>query len=199
MPVIVQLGQCGNQIGSELTKQIWDHGDRDSFFTERQNGSFNPRSVLVDMEPKVLTEIINSPSRDFKYPKQNVISASSGSANNWSYGYSVHGQDQKDKIVRQVQKLAEDDQVANDGILMSLALAGGTGSGLGTRVCEELRDEFGKSYPILVHAVWPYETGEVVIQNYNILLSFSKLYNSADGLIFHSNTTVHDIIRYCSV
>ena len=68
----------------------------------------------------------------------------------------------------------------------------------GTRICEEIRNEFGKSHPILVHAVWPYETGEVVIQNYNILLAFSKLYNCADGLIFHSNSTVHDIcnVRY---
>ena len=115
-----------------------------------------------------------------------------------SYGYSVHGEKQKESIIRQCQRLADDEHSTNDGFILTLALAGGTGSGLGTRICEEIRSEFGKSHPILVHAVWPYETGEVVIQNYNILLAFSKLYNCADGLIFHSNSIVHDIcnVRY---
>ena len=49
-----------------------------------------------------------------------------------SYGYTVHGEEKKDLIVRQCQKLAEEDAVMNDGFLLSLALAGGTGSGLGT-------------------------------------------------------------------
>ena len=76
-----------------------------------------------------------------------------------------------------------------------MALAGGTGSGLGTKVCEGLREHFGRSMPILVHAVWPYETGEIVTQNYNIILALSKLYQCVDGIVLHSNQVIHNICQ----
>ena len=66
-------------------------------------------------------------------------SSTSGSANNWAHGYAVHGPTQIEKIIRRVEKIADQEGAMNDGILVLLALAGGTGSGLGTRVCEALR------------------------------------------------------------
>ena len=61
-------------------------------------------------------------------------------------------------------------------------MAGGTGSGLGTHLVERLRDDYPRANMINV-AVWPYMTGEVVIQNYNVLLTLS-------GLMTHSNAVV---------
>ena len=84
MPILVQLGQCGNQIGAELTHQLFESGDRSQFFTEKRSGSYQVRSVLVDMEPKVLTEIVNK-KQNYEYAKNNVISSSSGSGNNWDW------------------------------------------------------------------------------------------------------------------
>ena len=155
MPILVQLGQCGNQIGAELTQQLFESGDRSQFFTEKRSGAYQVRSVLVDMEPKVLTEIVNK-KKNYEYAQNNIISSSSGSGNNWdwvfwftisntllhqwltrkkpskkSYGYSVHGEKQKDTIIRQCQRLADDENSTNDGFILTLALAGGTGSGLG--------------------------------------------------------------------
>ena len=52
MPVVVQLGQCGNQIGFDLTDALFNEGMRDAFFVEKLNGKTYARSVLVDMEPK---------------------------------------------------------------------------------------------------------------------------------------------------
>lgn len=46
---------------------------------------------------------------------------------------------------------------------------------LGTYVTEQLR----KDYPeciIVNQVIWPFEEGEVVIQNYNMLLTLAKLY-----------------------
>jgi len=84
MPILVQLGQCGNQIGAELTHQLFESGDRSQFFTEKRSGSYQVRSVLVDMEPKVLTEIVNK-KQNYEYAKNNIISSSSGSGNNWDW------------------------------------------------------------------------------------------------------------------
>ena len=72
MPILVQLGQCGNQIGAELTHQLYESGDRSLFFTEKKSGNYTARSVLVDMEPKVLTEIVNK-KQNYDYAKNNII------------------------------------------------------------------------------------------------------------------------------
>ena len=71
MPILVQLGQCGNQIGTQLSRQLFDEGDRSIFFTQTQNGSNQARTVLVDMEPKVLSQVVNQ--KNFKYDPNNVI------------------------------------------------------------------------------------------------------------------------------
>lgn len=77
-----------------------------------------------------------------------------------------------------------------------MSVAGGTGSGLGTRTTELLRDTYPHScilnqvrspnsrqaMPVFVsrspsQVVWPYSSGEVIVQNYNALLSLSHLAN----------------------
>jgi hypothetical protein len=45
------------------------------------------------------------------------------------------------------------------GTVMVHSLAGGTGSGLGSRLLEEYRDQFGKSYLMTV-SIWPSMAGE---------------------------------------
>jgi tubulin delta len=134
MPVVVQLGQCGNQIGFDLTDALFNEGMRDAFFVEKPNGKTYARSVLVDMEPKVINEIVQkSSTREWSYSKTAAVTAKSGSGNNWSFGYSVLGKRHEDEILKQIRKLAEDVDAINDGFLVILAMAGGTGSGVGSR------------------------------------------------------------------
>lgn len=56
-----------------------------------------------------------------------------------------------------------------------MSLAGGTGSGLGTHVTEMLRDLYSKAF-IVNQVVAPYPSGEVIVQNYNSLLTLAHLY-----------------------
>jgi tubulin delta len=63
------------------------------------------------------------------------------------------------------------------------SLAGGTGSGLGAHVVESLRDDFSAKAPMLNFSVWPYSTGEVILQNYNVLLTLNSLLTHSDGVI----------------
>lgn len=62
------------------------------------------------------------------------------------------------------------------------SLAGGTGSGLGAHIVEKLREDFGKSHMLNI-AVWPYQSGEVVLQNYNVLLTLNSLLQDSDAVI----------------
>lgn len=74
------------------------------------------------------------------------------------------------------------------------SLAGGTGSGLGAHVVENLRDDFSTKTPMLNIAVWPYKTGEVILQNYNVLLTLHSLLTHSDGVLPLYND---DILNAC--
>jgi len=44
-----------------------------------------------------------------------------------------------------------------------------------------------------VQVVWPYSAGEVIVQNYNAILSLAHLYQSADMVIAVENDVIHSI------
>jgi len=41
--------------------------------------------------------------------------------------------------------------------------------------------------------IWPYSTGEVIVQNYNAILSLAHLYQSADVVFTVENDAIHAI------
>ncbi|OUM60559.1 hypothetical protein PIROE2DRAFT_13673 [Piromyces sp. E2] len=79
-----------------------------------------------------------------------------------------------------------------DSFLIIQSLAGGTGSGLGSYFTEKLRQDYPYS-TILNLAIWPYQTGEVVVQNYNIILSIAHLYKYSDAILLIYNSEFHSI------
>ncbi|NWQ66594.1 TBD protein, partial [Neopipo cinnamomea] len=209
--VTVQLGQCGNQIGHEVfhtlcsdirgthglcsrkENQSYQDACKERFFWEEESGVPVARAVLVDMEPKVISQTLSMAARSgcWKYNNQSHFCQKQGSGNNWANGYSVHGPRHKESIMNLVQKEAEKcDRLG--GFVTIMSVAGGTGSGLGAFVTQCLRDAFPASF-ILNHVIWPYGTGEVIVQNYNCVLTLSRLYRSADALLVHENDVVHKI------
>jgi len=79
--ITLQVGQCGNQIGSQFwTKLCTEHGigndgilspeaingiDRkDVFFTQADDETYIPRAIFVDTEPRVLENLMTG---DFKH------------------------------------------------------------------------------------------------------------------------------------
>jgi tubulin delta len=55
-----------------------------------------------------------------------------------------------------------------------MSLAGGTGSGLGSRVIEEFADIFQEVHQNVI-AIFPNKTGETPLQHYNTLLSTAHI------------------------
>ncbi|NWS96855.1 TBD protein, partial [Mionectes macconnelli] len=209
--VTVQLGQCGNQIGHEVfhslcsdihgthglcsrkENQSYQDACKERFFCQEEPGVPVARAVLVDMEPKVISQTLSMAARSgcWKYNQQSHFCQKQGSGNNWANGYSVHGPRHKESIMDLVQKEAEKcDRLG--GFVTIMSMAGGTGSGLGAFVTQCLRDAFPASF-ILNHVIWPYGTGEVIVQNYNSVLTLARLYRSADALLVHENDVIHRI------
>lgn len=141
----------------------------------------------MDMEPKVIEGVVSKARRSgtWRYEPKRTFARQSGSANNWAYGYSVHGRECQDDIINKIRQEVE---LCDNfgGFLLLQSLAGGTGSGVGTYVSEVVRDEFPSAF-LLNHAVWPYESGEVIVQSYNAALALSHLSQVSDGVILVEN------------
>lgn len=204
--VTVQLGQCGNQVGQELfdtinsdaqegQRKVYCTASCERFFHQTAHGELVARAVLVDMEPKVINQCMNTTAKcgRWKYGDASHFSQKQGSGNNWANGYCVHGPRHRDVVEELVrQEVERCDRLS--GLMAMMSVAGGTGSGVGTYVTQCLRDIYPKSF-ILNHLTWPYGTGEVIVQNYNSVLTLAHLYQLSDAILVHENDTVH---RICS-
>lgn len=214
--VTVQLGQCGNQIGCELLSLL--HKDAyqppqytssdasenilykldtlERYFTEVSTDGqirYEAKAVLVDMEEKVVHACKQQAlkSGDWSYLPSASCVRKKGSGNNWALGYHSYGKSVADDVMKLCRSEVEKcDRFAGFFILMSLA--GGTGSGLGACITQSLRDEFPGAH-LVNHVVWPYTSGEVIVQNYNTILTLSHLQNFSDLVIAQRNDHLHDI------
>ncbi|XP_059762486.1 tubulin delta chain isoform X2 [Balaenoptera ricei] len=209
--VTVQLGQCGNQIGFEVfdalfsdsycpqglcskrENEAYQASCKERFFSEEENGVPIARAVLVDMEPKVINQTLSKAAHSgrWKYGQHSCFCQKQGSGNNWAYGYSVHGPRHEESIMNLIQKEVEKCDSLN-GFLIIMSMAGGTGSGLGAFVTQNLQDQYSNSLK-MNQIIRPYGTGEVIVQNYNSILTLSHLYRSSDALLIHENDAVHKI------
>ena len=106
--IMLQLGQCGNQIGFEFWKKLCkEHGispegtleehateglDRkDVFFYQADDEHYVPRSVLLDLEPRVVNNIMSSEYKKLYNPENVYLAKDGGGAgNNWArYHFKV--------------------------------------------------------------------------------------------------------------
>ncbi|KAM6933181.1 LOW QUALITY PROTEIN: tubulin delta chain [Xenentodon cancila] len=202
--VTVQLGQCGNQVGQQLFDVICSDaqaGQRNAygaastqrFFHQTTQGDLEARAVLIDMESKVINHSMAKAAKTgrWRYGGTSHFSQKQGSGNNWANGYCVHGPSHRGVVEEMVRREVERcDRLA--GLMAMMSVAGGTGSGVGTYITQCLRDAYPASF-ILNHLTWPYGTGEVIVQNYNSVLTLAHLYQLSDTILVHENDTVHKV------
>ncbi|KAI8855306.1 Tubulin/FtsZ, GTPase domain-containing protein [Chytridium lagenaria] len=196
--ITLQAGQCGNQIGMEFWSQLCaEHGinpdgileehaanpadptmgaDRkDVFFYQADDEHYIPRAILLDLEPRVINNILQSPYANLYNPENIFLSPDGGGAgNNWAFGYA-----QGERIAEEVAEMIDREADGSDsleGFMLLHSIAGGTGSGLGSWLLEYLGDRYPKKL-VQTYSVFPNneETSDVVVQPYNSLLSLKRL------------------------
>ncbi|KAL2102021.1 hypothetical protein ACEWY4_003782 [Coilia grayii] len=188
--VILQVGQCGNQLGLEwcemLSKTSKNSGHRSPFTTKEDTLA----AVCVDSESKVLKRAQRL-VRNRKLLETNIVQGKGGRGNNWAYGYHGHWVKEGDQLLHQAMEAVRREAERRDyygGTVMLHSVSGGTGSGLGSRLCEEIRAEFPVSHLLTVSVV-PHQSGESPLQHYNTLLSLGALhrYHCDCILLFHND------------
>jgi len=105
---------------------------------------------------------------------QNAIFNQNGRGNNWALGYSstyrekpktesTFSTDNETTLYEKVMEMLRVKAERADfyrGTLLFHSLAGGTGSGLGSRLIESYRDYFGSSSYLMTVSIWPTSSGE---------------------------------------
>ncbi|CAL6049850.1 Beta-tubulin_2 [Hexamita inflata] len=175
----IQVGQCGNNLASSFWEgAILEHqiqndgllidplepvGNQGVYFQEASNGRHVPRSVLVDLEPTIMDKIRKG-SIGGLFKPENIISGMNGAWNNWAKGYYTEGVEIIDQVMDAIRKQIEQSDVTNIFQIVH-ALGGGTGSGLGSLICDKLREEY-ENLAIYNQAVLP-EFINGVMDGYN--------------------------------
>lgn len=208
--ISLQLGQCGNQIGqlffdtlmSDLQQREKERNSKeyqsrclDRFFVSGEDHKLEARAISVDTEGKVVSNVFDQAKKTGRwcYPSDQQLSGRRGAGNNWADGFYNHGAKCEQEVLDLVQReLEKCDHFGGFCSLMSIG--GGTGSGLGTRVTRALKEAYPKSFLINV-LVWPHSAGEVIVQNYNAVLSMAHLSESSDALLIFQNDDIRKIAQ----
>eukprot|EP00123_Amoebidium_parasiticum_P021950 comp7670_c0_seq1/m.3312 comp7670_c0_seq1/g.3312 ORF comp7670_c0_seq1/g.3312 comp7670_c0_seq1/m.3312 type:complete len:472 (-) comp7670_c0_seq1:349-1764(-) len=208
--ITLQVGQCGNQIGTAFWKKLCqEHGispdgvlqdfavegtDRkDVFFYQADDDHFVPRAVLMDLEPRVINNILTSPYANL-YNRENIFVAKhgGGAGNIWAQGYS-----QCESVIDVIMDIINREADGSDsleGFQLCHGIAGGTGSGMGSYILERLNDYFPKKL-VQTYSVFPNqeESSDIVVQPYNSILTLKRLTLNADCVVVLDNTALDRI------
>ncbi|CAJ1342281.1 unnamed protein product [Effrenium voratum] len=161
------------------------------FFAAR--GQNCPRAVLVDAEPKVVERLLDG-GDGYAFDQTCAVTAQSGRGGNFALGYSAEGlaagmEPLWARALQCTRRQVEGCYGSHLGTMMTYSLGGGTGSGLGSRLAEEVHDLYPKA-PLLVTPVLPISSGENPMQCYNVMLALLWLQESADGIILYENDSL---------
>jgi len=122
-----------------------------------------------------------------------------GAGNNWAAGYSMGEQVHEEvmdmidreadgsdslEVCRLPSSMASTKLILVQGFMLLHSIAGGTGSGVGSFLLERLNDRFPKKL-IQTYSIFPdtQNSGDVVVQPYNSLLSMRRLTEYADSVV----------------
>eukprot|EP01135_Chromosphaera_perkinsii_P007849 Nk52_evm41s1020 gene=Nk52_evmTU41s1020 len=206
--VHIQVGQCGNQIGSKFWEVIADeHGigpdgryeGENELQLERVNVYFNestgaryvPRSILVDLEPGTLDSVRASAFGNLFRP-DNFVFGQSGAGNNWAKGHYTVGAELADATLDAIRREAEGCDCLQ-GFQLSHSLGGGTGSGMGTLLISKIREEYSDRIVATFSVMPSPKVSDTVVEPYNCTLSIHQLVEGSNEAFCIDNEALYDI------
>ena len=196
----IQVGQCGNQVGLRYWDVLQREHSRteegsDSFFATASGGVRRARAILVDSEEGVVSQVLRGPLRGL-FDRSSIVTDVSGAGNNWAHGYMVYGPHHAPAILDRIRLALEACESPQAFVLLH-SLGGGTGSGLGSYLLEQVADAYPEPYRFAA-SLLPGDTDDVVTSPYNALLSASRLVECADVVFPVENQALIDVLAAAS-
>ena len=145
--IVLGVGQAGNQLATSFWSFMSheQNARNDSMF--HQCGQGSARSILIDSEPKVVQraiKVLDGNAGVLPLRSDNIVYDVSGCGNNWAFGYTqTHS-----LLERSLDRFRSELECCDsyNGTLMLHSIAGGTGSGCGSHLIEEIRSLCPKNY-----------------------------------------------------
>ncbi|XP_050999876.1 tubulin beta-1 chain [Acomys russatus] len=206
--VHIQIGQCGNQIGSKFWEVIGEeHGidcaggdcGASALQLERINVYYNeaygrkhvPRAVLVDLEPGTM-DSIRSSRLGMLFQPDSFVHGNSGAGNNWAKGHYTEGAELIENVMDVVRRESESCDCLQ-GFQIVHSLGGGTGSGMGTLLMNKIREEYPDRILNSFSVMPSPKVSDTVVEPYNAVLSIHQLIENTDACFCIDNEALYDI------
>lgn len=162
------------------------------YFHETTKQTFQPRSLLIDLEPSTLDQIRGSPGGLLYSPDQYLFDQV-GTGNIYARGHYGQGAELAELVTEGVRKQVE----ACDcflGFQFTHSIGGGTGSGLGSLLIANLREQYCDrlltSYTVFPSLV----ASDIVTEPYNAILSIEHLLENADLVMLFDNEALYRLV-----
>ncbi|KAF7666675.1 hypothetical protein LDENG_00096830 [Lucifuga dentata] len=206
--VYLQIGQCGNQIGSKFWEVITDEHGIDAtgiyegncsfqlervnvYFNEAHGGKYVPRALLIDLEPGTMDSVRGSRIGTLFRP-DNFIHGNLGAGNNWAKGHYTEGAELVEQVMDRVRHESESCDCLQ-GFQLVHSLGGGTGSGMGTLIINKIREEYPDRIMNTFSIMPSPKVSDTVVEPYNATLSVHQLLENTDETFCIDNEALYDI------
>ncbi|XP_046386383.1 tubulin beta chain-like [Ischnura elegans] len=211
--VHMQVGQCGNQIGTQFWEVISsEHGidpqgnyvgtsdlqlERISVYynegqaLQKSDMKYVPRCILVDLEPGTM-EAARSSAYGQLFRPDNFVFGPSGAGNNWAKGHYSDGAEMIDSVLEVLRKETESCDCLQ-GFQLTHSLGGGTGSGMGTLLLSKIREEYPDRIMTTYSVIPSPKVSDTVVEPYNAVLSAHQLLESTDESFCIDNEALYNI------
>lgn len=183
----VHVGQAGLQLAEPFWSLAREHPSAGSWLFDDDGRA---HCLLADCEPRVVRTVARSLRGIVRADASHVLNAH-GSANNWAMGFTALSPESLDSITDSFRQVVERMDWWS-GTVVAHSLAGGTGSGVGSRLLLELRDAYPRQW-LVSAAMLPFATGDSALQNYNAALALAHVQEHADlALLFENGQLLAD-------
>ncbi len=206
--VQLQVGACGNNIGEGFWQDVnKQHGIDASgastssqekqvekikvFYKELKENKYQPRAVVVDLDPENITNL-RSGYLGKILPSDHFIAGEYG-CRTWPRGHYTDGAELLDSIMESIHKEVEECDCLQ-GFQMFHSLGGGTGSGLGSLLLENLLEHYPSNIQSAYSVVYSRLVSDEVIEPYNAVLALSRLIENSEECFLIDNESLYNIV-----
>ncbi|XP_060842970.1 tubulin alpha-2 chain-like [Rhopalosiphum padi] len=200
----IHIGQAGVQVGLSCWELFClEHGinlngtvrelttNSTSMFSLLEDNSYVPRALIVDTEPSVI-DVLKRGSFRKLFSDENIISGKESAASNYAVGFYGVGKTLASKVMDQLARLAENCN-SLQGIAVFRSISGGTGSGMGSRIIETIKNTYPNKTIIDLNICSSSEFSNITVEPYNTALATHHVLDLVNCSLLFDNKSIYDI------
>ena len=161
-------------------------------FQETSDGKFISRSLFCDLDPYSVNTLKRRYSHKNLLSPINLICRESDAADNFAIGYHSKGKEIIDTINESIRNMMESCNNCQ-GFVLNHSMNGGTGSGLGSLILDQLYENYQKKCRFTCSIYDSQRCSNM--SKYNSVLAMDHMIEKADISLLFDNHKIHDIHR----